>query len=436
MRNTGSVLAWTSHALIAALVAGCGGNSGDSGTTQPPVITAQPQGQAVLTGSSGVFAVSASGTGGLTYQWKRNGTVITGATAATYTTPPASYLDKDAQYTVVVANAGGSTTSTSAQLTLTLSANQQAFESLMLAPNPGSYRFRWNLSYLGPQTVGISYAYSDHTGMSVSPLTNGPQTNVQSAPMNITSTLDLTNLVNSAPTRILKNGSILVVPGIQESTRVSYVGSNIKVESLASDNTTAAFTEIRSDYSSIPLTGVVASAPTEFAHWYHSFFSNAAILKPSSTFMAGAAYLKYTDTNLGDRYDAFDCAATTTGANVTPCVIGATLVEALTMGILSDSDGTTYHLADGTMTTVGGVSMWIASSERPQSASFSSIVQYRIYFQLNGNVYTGTFIKDGTRVGGSYWVSTSTGVEQILYLPYQIRLNKNAHDSIVSAMAI
>jgi len=321
----------------------------------------------------------------------------------------------------------------------TLSANQQAFESLLLAPNPGSYRLRWNLNYAGSQIVGTNYAYSDHSGLSVSPLTNGPQVNVQSAPMNITSTLNLSNLVNSAPTRVLKNGSILVVPGTQESSRVSYVGSNIKVESLASDNTTEAFTEIRSDYSSVPLTGAVTSAPAELAHWYNSFFSNAAILKPGNTFTAGAAYLKYTATNLGDRYNVFDCVGTTTDANVAPCLTGTTLTAALTAGMVSNSDATTYHLADGTVTTVGGVSMWIATAERPQSASLSSIVQYRIYFQLNGNVYTGAFIKDGTRVGGSYWVSNPAGAtvqDRLTYLPYQIRLNKAAHDSIVNAMAI
>lgn len=450
MKHITSALAWANPILLSVLLAGCGGGDNDnSGTpippaTYPPIVAAQPQSQSVLTDASAVFTVSAnpnpsdSGTG-LSYQWRKNGANIAGATAPTYTTPPASYQDNAAQYTVVVTGARGSVTSMSAQLTLVRSANQQAIESLLLTPNPGSYRLRWNLNYSGGQIVGTNYAYSDHMSLSVSPLTHGPQVSVQSAPQNITASLNLSNLVNSAPIRVLKNGSILVVPGTQESVRVSYEGSNIKVESLAADNTTEAFTEIRSDYSSIPLSGLVSAAPGELAHWYNSFFSNAAILNPSATFQAGAAYLMYTATNRGDRYNVFDCVGTTTGANVAPCLTGTTLTAALTTGMVSNSDARTYHLADGTMTTVGGISMWIATAERPQAASLSSIVQHRIYFEMNGNVYTGALIRNGTRVGGSYWVSNPAGAtvqERLTYMPYQIRLNQAAHDSIVSALNI
>lgn len=442
MRKISSVPVWAGHVLIAVLIAGCGGGGG--GGDQPtapvmPAITAQPQSQSVLTGATGTFTVSASPSADATYQWKRNGVAIAGATGPAYTTPPATYLDSGAQYSVVVANTAGSVTSASALLTLALSANQRAFESLSLSPNPGSYRLRWNLNYAGPQIVGMNYAYSDYAVLNASPLTNGPQVNAQSAPLNITSSLDLTNLVNSAPTRVLKNGKILVAPGTLESSRVSYVGSDVKVESLAADATTEAFTEIRSDYSSNPLTGVVASAPAEFAQWYNSFFSNKLILKPGNTFLEGSAYLKYTATNLGDRYEVFDCVGTTAGTNVAPCLSGTTLTAALTTGMVSDSDLKTYHLADGTVTTVSGVPVWVATAERPQWASLSSIVQYRIYFQLNGNVYTGTLIKDGTRVGGNYWVSNPSAAaveDRLTYLPYQIRLNKLARDSIVNAMAI
>ena len=85
-----------------------------------PAIRSQPGGQSVLAGSSATFTVSATGTGPLRYQWKKNGTDIAGATNSSYTTPGASLGDSGAQYSVVVSNAAGTVTSSSASLTVTL----------------------------------------------------------------------------------------------------------------------------------------------------------------------------------------------------------------------------------------------------------------------------------------------------------------------------
>ena len=52
-----------------------------------PTITAQPQNQTVTAGQTASFSVTASGTAPLTYQWKKNGNAISGATSNTYTTP-------------------------------------------------------------------------------------------------------------------------------------------------------------------------------------------------------------------------------------------------------------------------------------------------------------------------------------------------------------
>ena len=60
----------------------------------------------------------ASGTAPLTFQWRQNGRAISGATSATYTTPPTTASDNAAQFTVVVSNSAGSATSNSATLTV------------------------------------------------------------------------------------------------------------------------------------------------------------------------------------------------------------------------------------------------------------------------------------------------------------------------------
>jgi len=84
----------------------------------PPVITTQPLGQSVTETETATFSVVASGAAPLTYQWRRNGTEISGATAAAYTTPAVTLADNGAVFSCVVSNAVGSVTSSDAILTV------------------------------------------------------------------------------------------------------------------------------------------------------------------------------------------------------------------------------------------------------------------------------------------------------------------------------
>lgn len=86
----------------------------------PPTITTQPQSQTVAQGRSATFTVAATGTPTLNYQWMKNGMAISGATSASYTTPATTPTDDNAQFAVVVSNASGSVTSTSATLSVLL----------------------------------------------------------------------------------------------------------------------------------------------------------------------------------------------------------------------------------------------------------------------------------------------------------------------------
>src|SRR5205809_1062152 len=52
-----------------------------------PSITTQPASQTVTVGQTATFTVVATGTAPLSYAWRKNGTPISGATAASYTTP-------------------------------------------------------------------------------------------------------------------------------------------------------------------------------------------------------------------------------------------------------------------------------------------------------------------------------------------------------------
>jgi pectate lyase/pectin methylesterase-like acyl-CoA thioesterase len=136
-------------------------------TPLPPAIATQPASQTVTTGSNATFRVTADGSPPLTYQWKKNGVDIAGATADTLALINVQLSDAGI-YTVTVSNAGGTVESAPATLSVTSAAGltivNDSFadgERLILAPPnsatwlkaqsstvatvaPGSARFTWN----------------------------------------------------------------------------------------------------------------------------------------------------------------------------------------------------------------------------------------------------------------------------------------------------
>ncbi len=84
----------------------------------PPSISGQPANQNVNVGQTAKFSVAATGSGTLSYQWKKNGTAVSGATSPSYTTPATSASDNNAQFTVTVTDMVSSVTSNAATLTV------------------------------------------------------------------------------------------------------------------------------------------------------------------------------------------------------------------------------------------------------------------------------------------------------------------------------
>ncbi len=87
-------------------------------TPAAPVITLQPQSRVVTAPATATFTVTATGSPA-TYQWKRAGVDIPGATSASYTTPATSLDMTAGSYTVTVTNDLGASTSAQAILTVT-----------------------------------------------------------------------------------------------------------------------------------------------------------------------------------------------------------------------------------------------------------------------------------------------------------------------------
>jgi len=86
----------------------------------PTAVIPQPTNETVLTSLPASFSITASGTAPFGYQWLHNGVAIAGATDTTYSLA-AAYPTNAGNYSVIVTNGYGSTTSAAAILTVVAS---------------------------------------------------------------------------------------------------------------------------------------------------------------------------------------------------------------------------------------------------------------------------------------------------------------------------
>ena len=98
-----------------------------------PSITTQPASISIAAGSDAVFAVAAHGTEALSYQWRRDGTPITGANAPVLKLSAVSAGDASG-YSVQVSNAAGTVTSDTATLTVSAGAPSPVAPTIVTQP--------------------------------------------------------------------------------------------------------------------------------------------------------------------------------------------------------------------------------------------------------------------------------------------------------------
>src|SRR6266567_480784 len=198
--------------LLAILNLGCSGivEANPTSNGHPSIIT-QPTGQTVTAGQAATFTVAATGRGTLNYQWRKNGTAISGATSPNYTTAATTSSDSGAQFTVLVSNTMGGVTSNAATLTVnsatvapaiitqpsgqTLTAGQTAsFSVVATGTAPLSYQWQKNGAAISAAT-SFSYATPATTSSD-----NGAQftVGVSNAAGSVTSNV-ATLTVNAAP---------------------------------------------------------------------------------------------------------------------------------------------------------------------------------------------------------------------------------------------
>ncbi len=71
-----------------------------------------------MDGQTATFSVTATGTQPLSYQWQKNGSVISGAVSASYTTPATTNADNGSTFQVSISNSAGKINSNPATLTV------------------------------------------------------------------------------------------------------------------------------------------------------------------------------------------------------------------------------------------------------------------------------------------------------------------------------
>ena len=110
VKNTGGKV--TSSAAILTV------NPEPTPTPAPPAITKQPTNKTAIEGATVKFSVTATGSGPLSYQWRKNGADLAGANLSKYTTPPTTLADNGSLYDVTISNSAGSVTSKTRTLTV------------------------------------------------------------------------------------------------------------------------------------------------------------------------------------------------------------------------------------------------------------------------------------------------------------------------------
>lgn len=304
-----------------------------------------------------------------------------------------------------------------------LSADQQVYQQVEL--NGGESTLGWQFPFGGGTFVsGTDYIYANTTSLQKSPAT-GPQTQ---APV-LTSLSSSVTIPSSAPalTRVLVAGQVLLAPATANQS-MSFSGTGIRRDRYAQDGATLVDSALFSDYSSTPLSGNMADSPGELLAWLPiGNWINMNAFTAGINWLPGSAYIKSQGRRVGDTVFVSDCWGSTTTAAVNACGVGMTLDSFFPYVFASKSNSHPIEAdfaADGAISTIQGVRMWVATSALPQELENTPV--YRVFYELSGNIYTGTLEKDGT----SFYSQQASGN----VVGYQITLNQAALNSIIAGL--
>lgn len=183
------------------------GTAKTSPSAVAPTITSEPASAKITAGQTATFNVAATGTAPMTYQWKKNGTAISGATSSTYTTPAETTADNSAAFTAEVSNTAGNATSSAAVLTVTSSVVAPAITTgpasqTVIAGNTASF------SVAASGTAPLTYQWSKN-GAAISGATSSTYTTP--AETTTDNTAKFTVAVSNSAGSATSNAAVLTV---------------------------------------------------------------------------------------------------------------------------------------------------------------------------------------------------------------------------------
>src|SRR5882762_4430108 len=358
-----------------------------------PAITAQPVNQTVTAGQTASFSVTATGTAPLSYQWRKNGVNIAGATSASYTTPTTAISDNGATFDTVVSNSAGSVTSAAATLTV------NAVPAPVIQVNPTSMTFANTvvgaslsqaliIRNTGTATLTISQLTAAGSGFSVSGF---------SLPLNVGAGQQTTiTVVFVAPAVGPAPGNISIVSNAATSpTSVSLSGTGIAATfTLGISPASLSFGNVTTGTSSAAQNVVITDTGNSSVA-----ISQIALSGAGYTMTGGSAPVTLTPSQ-----------SVTLSVQFSPNATG--LVNG-NISIVSNASGSPAAVS---LTGTGIVPHWVALS---WNASNSSVTGYNIYRgTVNGGAYakisslvSALTYNDSTVQSGTTYYYVTTAVD-------------------------
>jgi Bacterial Ig domain/Immunoglobulin domain len=220
-----------------------------------PTIATQPGNQTVTAGQKATFAVVATGTAPLSYQWQKNSANISGATLASYTTSATTTTDNGSTFQVVVSNSAGSVTSRAATLTVnpavvaptittqptnqTVTAGQTASFSVVASGTaPLSYQWQKN----GANISGATFASY------ITPATTSAD---NGSTFQVVVSNSAGSMTSSAASLTVNPDTIPPIVAITSPVSGATVSGTITVTASASDNVAVASVQLQVDGANV-----------------------------------------------------------------------------------------------------------------------------------------------------------------------------------------
>ena len=163
------------HAVVADYRDAATSDAAELTALTAPVITRHPTNQLVASNGVAQFSVDAVGGGQLSYQWRKNGVALDGATGATLSMGPVS-MELEGAYSVVVSDANGSVESRPAQLAVaippvfvlqpvsqTVNVGDSVTFTVSVTGNPLPFGFEWRRGFVSLASNTVNSATATFT---------------------------------------------------------------------------------------------------------------------------------------------------------------------------------------------------------------------------------------------------------------------------------